>query len=45
MLLPHRQEATSKAAEVQQVAETKIGNVSGEVKTVAANPMRHGRIC
>jgi chromosome segregation ATPase len=32
-----RQEASSKAAEVQQVAETKIGNVSGEVKTVAAN--------
>jgi len=32
-----RQEATSKAAEVQQVAETKIGNVSGEVKTVAAS--------
>ena len=32
-----RQEATTKAAEVQQVAEAKIGNVSGEVKTVAAN--------
>jgi len=32
-----RQEATTKAAEVQQVAETKIGTVSGEVKTVAAN--------
>jgi chromosome segregation ATPase len=35
-----RQEATTtanKVAEVQQVAETKIGNVSGEVKTVAAN--------
>jgi len=31
-----RQEATKKAAEVQQVAETKIGSVSGEVKTVAA---------
>jgi chromosome segregation ATPase len=32
-----RQEASSKVAEVQQVAETKIGSVSGEVKTVAAN--------
>jgi flagellar motor switch/type III secretory pathway protein FliN len=32
-----RQEATTKAAEVQQVAEAKIGNVSGEVKTVADN--------
>jgi len=32
-----RQEASSKAAEVQQVAETKIGSVSGEVKNVAAN--------
>jgi chromosome segregation ATPase len=32
-----RQEATTKAAEVQQVAEAKIGNVSGEVKSVAAN--------
>jgi len=32
-----RQEASTKAAEVQQVAETKIGTVSGEVKTVAAN--------
>ena len=32
-----RQEATTKVAEVQKVAETKIGNVSGEVKTVAAN--------
>jgi chromosome segregation ATPase len=32
-----RQEATTKAAEVQQVAETKIGNVSGEVTKVAAN--------
>jgi chromosome segregation ATPase len=31
-----RQEASSKAAEVQQVAETKIGSVSGEVKTVSA---------
>jgi len=29
-----RQEATTKVAEVQQVAETKIGNVSGEVKKV-----------
>jgi chromosome segregation ATPase len=32
-----RQEATTKAAEVQQVAEAKIGNVSGEVTKVAAN--------
>src|SRR5207237_6872449 len=35
-----RQEATSKVAEVQQNvqnADAKIGNVSGEVKTVAAN--------
>src|SRR5262245_18224607 len=32
-----RQEASSKAAEVQQAADTKIGNVSGEVKTVASN--------
>jgi len=32
-----RQEATTKAAEVQQVADAKIGNVSGEVKSVAAN--------
>jgi hypothetical protein len=32
-----RQEASTKAAEVQQVAEARIGNVSGEVKTVAAN--------
>jgi chromosome segregation ATPase len=32
-----RQEATSKAAEVQKVAESKIGDVSGEIKTVAAN--------
>ena len=31
-----RQEASTKVAEVQQVAEAKIGNVSGEVKTVAA---------
>lgn len=31
-----RQEATTKAAEVQQVAEAKIGNVSGEVTKVAA---------
>jgi hypothetical protein len=32
-----RQEASTKAAEVQQVAETKIGTVSGEVKTVSAS--------
>lgn len=32
-----RQETTSKVAEVQQAADTKIGSVSGEVKTVAAN--------
>jgi chromosome segregation ATPase len=32
-----RQETTTKVAEVQQVADAKIGNVSGEVKTVAAN--------
>jgi chromosome segregation ATPase len=32
-----RQEADAKAAEVQQNAEAKIGTVSGEVKTVAAN--------
>lgn len=32
-----RQEATSKLAEVQQTANAKIGTVSGEVKTVAAN--------
>ena len=32
-----RQEASTKAAEVQQAAETRIGSVSGEVKTVAAN--------
>jgi hypothetical protein len=32
-----RQETTTKVAEVQQVAESKIGTVSGEVKTVAAN--------
>ena len=32
-----RQEATTKAVEIQQVAETKIGSVSREVKTVAAN--------
>src|SRR5262245_13124004 len=32
-----RQEASSKVSEVQQAAEAKIGNVSGEVKTVAAN--------
>jgi hypothetical protein len=32
-----RQEATTKLAEVQQTADAKIGNVSGEVKTVAAN--------
>ena len=32
-----RQEATTKVAEVQQVAESKIGTVSGEVKSVAAN--------
>jgi hypothetical protein len=31
-----RQEATTKAAEVQQVAESKIGNVSGEVTKVSA---------
>jgi len=32
-----RQETTTRVAEVQQVAETKIGSVSGEVKSVAAN--------
>lgn len=32
-----RQEATTKLAEVQQTADAKIGNVSGEVKSVAAN--------
>lgn len=32
-----RQEATTKVAEVQQTADAKIGSVSGEVKTVAAN--------
>jgi uncharacterized coiled-coil protein SlyX len=32
-----RQEATTKVAEVQQIADAKIGSVSGEVKTVAAN--------
>ena len=32
-----RQEATTKISEVQQTADAKIGNVSGEVKTVAAN--------
>jgi hypothetical protein len=32
-----RQEATTKLAEVQQTADAKIGNVSGEVKTVAAS--------
>jgi hypothetical protein len=32
-----RQEATTKVAEVQQLSESKIGTVSGEVKTVAAN--------
>jgi len=32
-----RQEATTKLAEVQQTADAKIGNVSGEVKTVALN--------
>ena len=32
-----RQEATTKVAEVQQNADAKIGSVSGEVKTVAAN--------
>jgi chromosome segregation ATPase len=32
-----RQETNSKVAEVQQAADTKIGSVSGEVKTVAAN--------
>lgn len=32
-----RQEATTKLAEVQQTADAKIENVSGEVKTVAAN--------
>jgi hypothetical protein len=31
-----RQEASSKAAEVQQIAEAKIGNVSGDVKKVDA---------
>jgi len=31
-----RQEASSKAAEVQQIAETKIGSVSGDVKKVDA---------
>jgi hypothetical protein len=32
-----RQEVGTKLAEVQQTAETKIGNVSGEVKMVASN--------
>jgi chromosome segregation ATPase len=32
-----RQEATTKLAEVQQSADSKIGNVSGEVTKVAAN--------
>jgi hypothetical protein len=32
-----RQEATTKVAEFQQVAESKIGTVSSDVKTVAAN--------
>jgi len=32
-----RQEASSKIGEVQQVADAKIGTVSGEVKTVASN--------
>ncbi len=32
-----RQEASTKLAEVQQSSEAKIGTVSGEVKTVAAN--------
>jgi len=32
-----REEASTKVAEVQQNAEAKIGSVSGEVKTVAAN--------
>ena len=32
-----RQEAATKVAEVQQIADTKIGGVSTEVKTVAAN--------
>src|SRR2546430_6442321 len=32
-----RQETTTKVAEVQQTAEAKIGTVSGDVKTVAAN--------
>lgn len=32
-----RQETSSKLAEVQQSADSKIGTVSGEVKTVAAN--------
>jgi chromosome segregation ATPase len=32
-----REEATTKLAEVQQSADTKIGSVSGEVKTVAAS--------
>jgi chromosome segregation ATPase len=32
-----RQEATTKLAEVQKTADAKIGDVSGEVKTVAAN--------
>src|SRR5262245_59594215 len=32
-----RQESSTKVAEVQQNAEAKIGTVSGEVKTVAAN--------
>ena len=32
-----RQEATTKLAEVEKTADAKIGNVSGEVKTVAAN--------
>jgi chromosome segregation ATPase len=32
-----REEATTKLAEVHQIADTKIGSVSGEVKTVAAS--------
>ncbi|PYS12411.1 MAG: hypothetical protein DMG15_14300 [Acidobacteria bacterium] len=32
-----RQETTTKVAEVQQIADAKIGTVSGDVKTVAAN--------
>ncbi|MBI4471292.1 MAG: hypothetical protein HY646_01400 [Acidobacteria bacterium] len=32
-----REEAATKAAQVQETAEAKIGTVSGEVKTVAAN--------